>query len=114
MNQRGIVKAIVLSSAVMAIGVTDSYAAEKGTINVDVLNIRSGAGTNYSVISKAYKGNTVEILEKVSGWCKVKLSNGKIGWGSSQYIITSSNSNEVALSGYATVTTSTLNVRSGA
>ncbi|WP_052356575.1 C40 family peptidase [[Clostridium] dakarense] len=115
MNQRSITKAIVLSSAVMAIGVTNSYAAEKGTVNVDVLNIRSGAGTNHSVITKAYKGNTVEILDQSSGWYKVKLSNGTVGWASGQYITKGSgNSSESSESGYGTVTTSTLNVRSGA
>ena len=115
MEQRSITKAIVLSSAVMAIGVTNSYAAEKGTVNVDVLNIRSGAGTNHSVITKAYKGNVVEILDQSNGWYKVKLSNGTTGWASGQYITkgSGSNSGEVAVSGYGTVTTSTLNVRSG-
>ncbi|MGL5750117.1 MAG: SH3 domain-containing protein [Paraclostridium sp.] len=95
---------------------------KKGTVTASTLNIRSGASTGHSVITKAYKGNTLEILESSNGWHKVKLSNGKIGWASAQYISTSGNNTggdngggtETPSTGkMATVTASALNVRSG-
>ncbi|MDK2563463.1 SH3 domain-containing protein [Romboutsia sedimentorum] len=93
----------------------------KAVITTSALNIRSGPSTSYSVITKAYKGDRVEILESSNGWHKIKLSNGKIGWGSGSYISTSSNSggssdNETSIPSNGTkavVTTSTLNIRSG-
>lgn len=57
------------------------------TVTASALNVRSGAGTNYSVISKAYKGNNVKILEVASnGWNKVQLTSGVTGWVSGDYL----------------------------
>ena len=119
MKNNIVVNSLLLSSAIVAIGTTDAYAAQTGTVTASALNIRSGAGTNYSVITKAYKGESVDILDTSNGWYKVKLSNGKIGWASSDYINRMSNSNSnsqngTSISGYGKVTASTLNVRSGA
>ena len=36
----------------------------QGTVTTDTLNVRSGAGTSYSIISKVYKGDTVNIVRK--------------------------------------------------
>lgn len=58
-----------------------------GKVNVSSrLNIRSGAGTNYSLVGKANNGDVVKLLEQNNGWYKIKLSNGVTGWASSQYI----------------------------
>ncbi len=119
MKNNIVVNSLLLSSAIVAIGATDAYASQTGTVTASTLNIRSGAGTSYSVITKAYKGESVDILDTSNGWYKVKLSNGKIGWASSDYITRVSNSNSnsqngTSISGYGKVTASTLNVRSGA
>jgi cell wall-associated NlpC family hydrolase len=92
----------------------------KATVTASALNIRSGASTSYSIVTKTYSGESVEILESSNGWYKVKLSNGKIGWASASYISTSSNSggessdNNTSTGTKATVTASSLNIRSGA
>lgn len=39
-----------------------------GIVDCDVLNVRSGAGTNYGIIGKLYKGDTVKIASKVGDW----------------------------------------------
>ena len=119
MKNNIVVNSLLLSSAIVAIGATDAYASQTGTVTASTLNIRSGAGTSYSVITKAHKGESVDILDTSNGWYKVKLSNGKIGWASSDYITRVSNSNSnlqngTSISGYGKVTASTLNVRSGA
>lgn len=55
-------------------------------VNVSTnLNVRSGAGTNYSAIGKLYAGYKVEILEKVKEWYKIKY-NSLIGYCHSDYI----------------------------
>ncbi len=59
---------------------------EYGTlVDVDSLNVRSGAGTSYAILGTISKGDTVEILEKdcetASGytWHKI-LYNGSVGY----------------------------------
>lgn len=106
-----------------------------GKVNVSSrLNIRSGAGTGYSLVGKANNGDVVQLLEQSDGWYKIKLSNGVTGWANSQYIsktsedVGTNNSNnnndkpnnnqsdEVSLEGKRGKVTSSvsLNVRSGA
>ena len=57
------------------------------TVSANALNVRSGAGTNYSVINKLYAGNNVKILSSSSnGWYKVELSSGATGWCDGRYL----------------------------
>ena len=115
MKNNIVVNSLLLSSAVVAIGATNSYATQTGTVTASALNIRSGAGTNYSVITKVYKGESVNILDSSNGWNKVELSNGKVGWASSDYININHNlQSGIETSGYGKIATSVLNVRSGA
>lgn len=39
-----------------------------GTIIADVLNVRSGAGTNYPIIGELRQGSTIKIAKEVNGW----------------------------------------------
>ena len=110
-----IMATVGISAIALTMSATDTYAAEKGTVTASALNVRSGNSTNHSIISKLYKGDTVDILDSSNGWYKIKLSNGKTGWVSGKYISKSSSSTnpEQSASGYGKVTASTLNVRSG-
>ena len=94
MLERRIATAMSVTTASLALATTMSFADTKvGTVTASALNIRSGASTSHSIVAKAYKGNKVEILESSNGWHKVKLSNGKIGWASAQYISASADNN---------------------
>ena len=111
--------AIGVSVPVMALALsaTASFAnSNEGTVTADALNVRSGPSTSYSVTTKLYKGDKVEILETSNGWHKIKASNGKIGWVSGDYIKVSSGSTSQPSTSTtkATVTADSLNVRSGA
>lgn len=44
------------------------------------INIRSGPGTKYKIVGKAYYGVVFETLEQQSGWAKVKHETGLVGW----------------------------------
>lgn len=57
-----------------------------GIVNARTLNLRSGAGTNYSVISRLKRDESLNIIEESNGWYKVKTSSGLVGWSSSKYI----------------------------
>jgi len=54
-------------------------AAETGVVSGSVVNIRSGAGTQFDISGTLYKDTRVEILAKTGEWYKVQY--GKInGW----------------------------------
>ena len=98
-----------------------STSTTKATVTATSLNVRSGAGTSYSVITKLSKGTVVDVIESASnGWKKIKTSNGTTGWVSGDYLTTgsagnSSTDNSTSQTSYkATVNTDSLNMRKGA
>lgn len=51
------------------------------TVTGSVVNIRTGPGTNFPVVTKVNKGATVTVKEAAFGWYKVLLSDGSTtGW----------------------------------
>lgn len=54
-------------------------------VNVSVLNVRSGAGTNHGVIGALLKGIKVQVLFEQNGWKKINY-NGKNGYVSSKFL----------------------------
>lgn len=54
-------------------------------VNVNVLNVRSGAGTNHGVIGALSKGIKVQVLFEQNGWGKINY-NGKNGYVSSKFL----------------------------
>ena len=112
MNKK-VIMSLGLSAAALSLSTIDASAAQTAIVTTSVLNVRTGAGTNYSIMSKVYKGDTLEVIGSLNGWYNIKLSNGKTGWVSGDYLsISGSSTNTESKKG--TVTTDTLNVRSGA
>ena len=62
--------------------VNSSSKGYKVMINTGALNVRKGAGTNYSVVKVVRQGQVYTIIEEKSGWGK--LSDGS-GWISLNY-----------------------------
>ena len=85
------------------------YVSTVKYVTASSLNVRSGAGTNYSVLGSLSKGSKVEVISESNGWSKIKY-NGSVGYVSSKYLTTSSTANTIT----KYVTASSLNVRSGA
>lgn len=54
----------------------------RGTATVSGLNVRSGPGTKYSIITKLAKGTAVRVLEEKNGWYKI----GDKQWASKSLI----------------------------
>ncbi len=83
----------------------------KKRVSTNSLNMRSGAGTSYRSIATLKKGTVLDVVSQSSGWTKVKYE-GRLGYVSSEYLqdITP----ESTTQGLKEVTTSSLNVRSGA
>ena len=96
---RKIIMSLGVSAAALSLSTIDAYAAQTATVTTDVLNVRSGAGTNYSIIGKVYKGNSLEVLGSSNGWYNIKLSNGKTGWVSGDYVSIRGSSNNTKTEG---------------
>jgi len=47
-------------------------------INTDTLNVRSGAGTNYPVVTQVKRGQIYTIVDEVNGWGKLRSGCGHI------------------------------------
>ena len=75
--------------------ISGSPAAVK--IQSGVLNVRSGAGTSYSIKARLAKGENVVVLSTSGGWSRVLYHGTKTGYVSKQYL-TSSSSNYSAVS----------------
>lgn len=57
-----------------------------GYVNTDALNLRSGPGTGYSVITVMYSGAGVEIMGDPQGGFYPIRYNGTTGWASGDYL----------------------------
>ena len=60
------------------------------------LNVRSGAGTSYSVLGSLSKGTKVEVISTTNGWSKISY-NGSTGYVSSQYLSSSSTDSSTSI-----------------
>ncbi|WP_294130728.1 N-acetylmuramoyl-L-alanine amidase [uncultured Clostridium sp.] len=73
-------------------GNSNATTTQTGTIKVNgALNVRSGAGTSYSVIGSLSNGVQVEIVETSGSWYKIKYGSG-YGYVSKDYILVNTRS----------------------
>jgi uncharacterized protein YraI len=59
---------------------------------VYALNVRSGPGVTYAPITAIVRGQRVSLIGRnaASTWIKVKLDDGRQGWSSAAYLVSSS------------------------
>lgn len=76
---------------------SNSYGATVNTTTGN-LNVRSGAGTSYKIITVLGKGTNVVVLSESNGWSRILYSGVKTGYVSSQYLKKNSGSGSVILS----------------
>ncbi len=55
----------------------------RGTVNADVLNVRSGPGTQFNQVAKTTKGEEVFVYAENNGWLKISLDER---WVSGKYV----------------------------
>jgi len=79
------------------------------TVNVAVLNVRSGPGTTHQRIATINRGAVLPVLSEQSGWAQVSLRTGQTGWITTEFV-TLRNQQP---SSWARVNVASLNVRSG-
>ncbi len=57
-----------------------SSAPSRATTNEHSVNLRSGPGTKYTVLTSLARGAAVSIVAKEGSWYKVTTTSGKVGW----------------------------------
>lgn len=108
--------ALILVLALNALAVSGMAETVKTPASDGSLNVRSGPGTGYGVVTWVKNGQAITVVENTSPWAKIKVnSTGKTGYIKAKYIASGS---EPASGGtLATVTTkyagSVVNVRKG-
>ncbi|MBQ3421428.1 MAG: SH3 domain-containing protein, partial [Romboutsia sp.] len=103
----GIGAATVLSQGVVSNACEDKTITKE--VKCDVLNLRSGASTNHSIVGKLTKGTKVEVFFVTNGWAKVAVGT-KVGYVSDAYLKTVSKVTVSKTEKY-TVTATSLNIR---
>ena len=104
-----IVLAVLLSVSLFI--VPANAAGVSGATTTAALNMRSGAGTDYSKIMTMPKGAEVIVQSTSNGWSKI-VYNNTVGYASAQYL---SSTSEVSGSfGTGTISGSDVRMRSGA
>lgn len=58
----------------------------KVTVQGDKVNVRSGPGTNYTVLAQVSRGERLPVLGKMPDWYQVKLPGGEVGWIVAWYV----------------------------
>ena len=102
-----------------------NQSTNKKIVNVNNLNMRSGASTSYRVIAKLSKGSIVELISENNGWAKIKY-DGRLGYVSSEFLSNIDNNipdkktetpsetlPDTVITKIKVVTATSLNVRSG-
>lgn len=83
-----IAAALAVAVTATALAVPAAQAAP-GTVTSNV-NVRSGPGTNYPVVSTVRSGTQVDVQQCQGSWCYV-VRSGLTGWVSSTYLAASGN-----------------------
>jgi type IV pilus assembly protein PilM len=55
-------------------------------LEIPVLNVRQGPGTNYAIIDKIRGGETYNLLQDQDQWYEIELEPGQTGWVSADYV----------------------------
>ncbi|HSR03095.1 MAG TPA: SH3 domain-containing protein [Proteiniclasticum sp.] len=90
----------------------DSTASTETRYTTANLNMRTGPGTNYSVILVIPKASSVQVISSANGWAKL-IYNGKTGYASTAYLSTSGSVTPSTSTSSVYTTIASLNLRSG-
>ncbi|WP_170270326.1 N-acetylmuramoyl-L-alanine amidase [Heliorestis acidaminivorans] len=59
---------------------TTSNELTKAIVNGNLVYVRSGPGTNYSIVTSYQAGHVVEVVKSQNQWSQIRLPNGSYGW----------------------------------
>ena len=64
------------------VGLVLAQEAQHAVVNSNILNMRSGPGTNYTIVGRLRRGDRVEVIGRQSGWLQIVTPgiNGGASW----------------------------------
>jgi N-acetylmuramoyl-L-alanine amidase len=71
-------KKLVLT-VLLALAALPIFAEESYSVVSDSLNVRKGPGTNYDVLGRVYKDESVEVIETSGDWSRI-IFEGSYGY----------------------------------
>lgn len=71
---------MVMLMLLLCVAVVGVDAAERMAVIADTANVRSGPGTKHEQLWQVEKYHPVTVVEKKSGWCRIKDFEGDEGW----------------------------------
>lgn len=77
---------------------TSGSVATKATVTANSLRIRSGPGTHYKVLGSLQAHDSVTIIQRQSGWIRIRTENGETGWVAEQYVRSGSSKSSIVRS----------------
>jgi uncharacterized protein YgiM (DUF1202 family) len=78
---RGALAMIAVMALASTLAIPVAAAAESAWVRGEVrLNVRTGAGTQFRILSGLKTGDHVEVLERSESWIKVRLDDESVGW----------------------------------
>jgi uncharacterized protein YgiM (DUF1202 family) len=104
---RNLKKYIPVVVVLLLLSFTASVSAQPLLVKANLLNVRSGPGTDNPVLTQVAHSTVLTPVETQGSWTRVILPNGSRGWVFATY------TSAYIPSSYATVNVSLLNVRSG-
>jgi N-acetylmuramoyl-L-alanine amidase len=102
---------LLLLTLVAGAGPAGAGTFKTATVDVSVLNIRSGPGLQHARLTQATIGTVLPVLSEQTGWVQISLSDGRTGWVSRDFVTVRTTAPDGPFT--ARVTVSVLNVRSG-
>lgn len=103
--------AVWLAIMMVTVSVSSAWAATPGVVDVNQLNLRSGPGQAYRVISTLSRSTSLVVLAESGEWKQVLTSSGLTGWVFGQYIVTDPSFSQTTRN--VVVRATRLNVRQG-
>jgi len=91
---------------------TNIAVAQNITVTGDTVNIRTGPGLSYGVVTKVKKNDTLTVLKEKGDWIQVQTVNGKKGWIAGW--LTAKKNSTITTNQTAEILNNGLRVRSGA
>jgi hypothetical protein len=77
----GVSNVLVTGPGITPIAGTTATVGGTATVSANGVNVRTGPGTNFPVVTQVNKGATVTVKDQAFGWYKVVLSDGNTtGW----------------------------------
>lgn len=57
-----------------------------GAVNAEKVNVRAGAGVNFSIVGLVHRGDKVQVIRSLAEWSEIRPTASCFGWVSSEYV----------------------------